>query len=81
MGPRTRFPVLDRSRSLAWMRTDLPIEDVIEDVRRAMADPGIGILTAPPGSGKTTVVPIRLLDEPWRGGRKLVVLEPRRIAT
>jgi ATP-dependent helicase HrpB len=63
------------------MSTDLPIEDVIEDVRRALEDPGIGILTAPPGSGKTTVVPIRLLDAPWRADRKIVVLEPRRIAT
>jgi ATP-dependent helicase HrpB len=63
------------------MLTDLPIEDVIDDVRRALTDRGIGILTAPPGSGKTTVVPIRLLDEPWRDGGKIVVLEPRRIAT
>jgi ATP-dependent helicase HrpB len=61
--------------------TGLPIEDVVDDVRRMLDSPGIGILTAPPGSGKTTVVPIRLLDEPWRGDRKIVVLEPRRIAT
>jgi ATP-dependent helicase HrpB len=63
------------------MNTGLPIEDVVDDVRRMLDSPGIGILTAPPGSGKTTVIPIRLLDEPWRGDRKLVVLEPRRIAT
>ncbi len=63
------------------MKTGLPIEDVIDDVRRVLADRGIGILTAPPGSGKTTVVPIRLLDENWRNDRKIVVLEPRRIAT
>ena len=36
---------------------------------------------APPGAGKTTVVPLRLLDEPWLGGGRIVVLEPRRLAT
>lgn len=39
------------------------------------------MLVAPPGSGKTTVVPLRLVDEPWVEGRKIVVLEPRRLAT
>lgn len=39
------------------------------------------VLVAPPGSGKTTVVPLRLLDESWREGRKILVLEPRRLAT
>ncbi len=63
------------------MNTELPIEEVVSDVRRVLSDRGIGILTAPPGSGKTTIIPIRLLDEPWRSERKLVVLEPRRIAT
>lgn len=38
-------------------------------------------MVAPPGSGKTTVVPLRLIDEPWLGGDRIVVLEPRRIAT
>jgi len=35
---------------------------------------------APPGAGKTTVVPLALMDEPWVAGRKLIVLEPRRLA-
>jgi ATP-dependent helicase HrpB len=38
------------------------------------------VLVAPPGAGKTTVLPLRLLDEPWLAGRRIVVLEPRRLA-
>ena len=38
------------------------------------------MLVAPPGAGKTTRVPLALLDEPWLGGSKILVLEPRRIA-
>ncbi len=59
--------------------TLLPIEDVIPDVRAAMAGPGVGVLTAEPGAGKTTVVPLRLLDEEWNTGT-ILVLEPRRVA-
>lgn len=58
--------------------TGLPVEDVVDDVRRALAGPGMAVLVAPPGSGKTTVVPLRLKDEiPGR----ILVLEPRRLAT
>jgi len=59
--------------------TGLPIEEVIEDVRHALSGRGVGVLTAEPGAGKTTVVPIRLLDEPWRT-ESILVLEPRRVA-
>ncbi len=59
--------------------TLLPIEDVIDDVRAAMANPGVGVLTAEPGAGKTTVVPLRLLDEAWNTGT-ILLLEPRRVA-
>jgi len=60
--------------------TGLPIEAVIDAVAAALAGRGLGVLTAEPGAGKTTVVPIRLLDRPWLGGRTILVLEPRRVA-
>jgi ATP-dependent helicase HrpB len=61
---------------------ELPVEAVVPDVRAALLDPGAGVLVAPPGSGKSTIVPLRLLDEPWTApGTKLVVLQPRRVAT
>ncbi|MFW2339942.1 MAG: ATP-dependent helicase HrpB [Acidimicrobiia bacterium] len=61
--------------------TDLPIEEAVPAVRTALRDEGHAVLVAPPGSGKTTIAPLRLLDEPWLGGRRITVLEPRRLAT
>ncbi len=46
----------------------------------ALRDGNRAVLEAPPGAGKTTRVPLALLDEPWLGGQKLVMLEPRRLA-
>jgi ATP-dependent helicase HrpB len=60
--------------------TDLPVESTIDEVRAALAGRGRAVLQAPPGAGKTTLVPLRLLDEPWLDGRRIVVLEPRRLA-
>ncbi len=60
--------------------TGLPIEDAIPDIRAALSRTGRAVLTAEPGAGKTTVVPLRLLDEPWLEGRRIVMLEPRRLA-
>jgi ATP-dependent helicase HrpB len=61
--------------------SDLPVEACLLDLRRALAERGAAVLVAPPGAGKTTIVPLRLLDEPWLAGGRIVVLEPRRLAT
>jgi ATP-dependent helicase HrpB len=58
---------------------DLPIHDVLPELRAGLAA-GHAVLAAPPGSGKTTVVPLALLDESWLGGGRIVMLEPRRLA-
>ncbi len=59
---------------------DLPVADVLPDLRRALASAHAAVLVAPPGSGKTTLVPTALLDEPWLAGKTILLLEPRRLA-
>ena len=59
----------------------LPIEDVLPTLHRALAEGQNALLTAAPGAGKTTRVPLALLDAPWLGGKRLLMLEPRRLAT
>ena len=60
---------------------DLPVAETIPGVRAALAAGRHTVLVAPPGAGKTTIVPLALLDEPWLAGRRIVMLEPRRLAT
>ncbi|HEU0014036.1 MAG TPA: ATP-dependent helicase HrpB [Longimicrobium sp.] len=57
-----------------------PIDEAIPAIRSALHDAGAAVLQAPPGAGKTTRVPLALLDEPWLAGRRIVMLEPRRLA-
>ena len=59
---------------------DLPVMPVIPEVRQVLSDGTGAVLIAPPGAGKTTCVPLALLDAPWLSGRKIVMLEPRRLA-
>src|ERR1700716_377093 len=60
--------------------TPLPIDAVLDELRTALAARASAVLVAPPGAGKTTRVPVALMDESWLQGRKIPVLEPRRIA-
>jgi len=58
----------------------LPIHAILPELRERLAACPAVILSAPPGSGKTTAVPLSLLDEPWLAGKKILLLEPRRLA-
>jgi len=60
--------------------TPLPIDAVLDELARTLAGHNAAVLVAPPGAGKTTRVPLALLDAPWVNDRKIIVLEPRRIA-
>jgi ATP-dependent helicase HrpB len=58
----------------------LPIHEALPALKAALAAANVAVLVAPPGAGKTTVVPLELLDQPWRGDGRIIVLEPRRLA-
>lgn len=58
----------------------LPIHAVLDPLKSALANGNTAVLAAPPGAGKTTVVPLALLDQAWLGDGRVLVLEPRRIA-
>jgi ATP-dependent helicase HrpB len=58
----------------------LPIHDALDALKAALALSSCAVLVAPPGAGKTTVVPLALLDQPWIGHGKIIMLEPRRLA-
>jgi ATP-dependent helicase HrpB len=60
--------------------TPLPIDAVLDDLARTLEARNAAVLVAPPGAGKTTRVPLALLDAPWARDKKIIVLEPRRIA-
>lgn len=61
-------------------RSGLPVTEILPDLCRTLRAAPSAVLVAPPGAGKTTLVPLALLDEPWLKGRKILLLEPRRLA-
>jgi ATP-dependent helicase HrpB len=68
------------SLDLAAWRSRLPVAQALPRVAAALAQHGAAVLGAPPGAGKTTLVPLVLLESPWLERRRIVVLEPRRLA-
>ncbi len=58
----------------------LPINEALPALRAALETRSSAVLVAPPGAGKTTGVPLALLDAPWLQQRKIIVLSPRRLA-
>ncbi len=63
------------------MTDRLPIDDTLPQLHAAFAQSNNVVLQAPPGAGKSTRVPLALLDAAWVGDKKIVMLEPRRLAT
>jgi ATP-dependent helicase HrpB len=58
----------------------LPVHEALPALKSALRDRNAAVLVAPPGAGKTTVVPLELLSEPWAVDGRIIVLEPRRLA-
>lgn len=58
---------------------NLPVCTILPELQAALGESS-AVLAAPPGSGKTTLIPLSLLDEPWLAGKKILILEPRRLA-
>ncbi len=58
----------------------LPIDGALGPLKAALCAGPRAVLVAPPGAGKTTRAPLALLDEPWARAKRLLLLEPRRLA-
>jgi ATP-dependent helicase HrpB len=59
---------------------DLPVTEVIAGLRTQLAEGNTVLLNAPPGAGKSTLLPLALFEEKWLEGKKIIMLEPRRLA-
>jgi ATP-dependent helicase HrpB len=57
-----------------------PVLDIVPELKQTLGKHSSAILQAPPGAGKSTVLPLQLMDEEWLQGRKIIMLEPRRLA-
>ncbi|HAN35325.1 MAG TPA: ATP-dependent helicase HrpB, partial [Acidimicrobiaceae bacterium] len=81
VGRPVSVPASGQSSSVPPGLPDLPVLDALPAVLTALAEHGSAILVAPPGAGKTTLAPLVLRREPWLADQRIVMLEPRRLAT
>ncbi len=58
----------------------LPVDELIPALKQHLQQQGVAVLIAEPGAGKTTRIPLALLEQPWLAGRRIIMLEPRRLA-
>lgn len=63
-----------------YQTIDLPIKDVIPKIQQELRETSTLIVKAPPGAGKSTLLPLALMNEPWLASKKILMLEPRRLA-
>jgi ATP-dependent helicase HrpB len=66
--------------SFNYKDINLPIREIIPEIEQKLTDDNTLIVNAPPGAGKSTLLPLALLNSPWLDGRKIIMLEPRRLA-
>jgi ATP-dependent helicase HrpB len=57
-----------------------PVLEILSELKEKLVQSRVVILQAPPGAGKSTILPIKVMDEKWLAGKKIVMLEPRRLA-
>lgn len=68
-------------KNFAPQSFDLPVSEIIPEVKKNLSTSNSLIIQAPPGAGKSTLLPLALLEESWLKGKKIIMLEPRRLAT
>jgi ATP-dependent helicase HrpB len=57
-----------------------PVQEIVPELKEKLRQEKVVILQAPPGAGKSTILPLEIMDEPWLAGKKIIMLEPRRLA-
>src|SRR5271169_6521351 len=77
---KTRAPVRFKRTEKGSGEFPLPIDERLPALLATLGERANAVLVAPPGAGKTTRVPLALHDESWAAGKRIILLEPRRLA-